>query len=315
MSDMAVNPTTTTALWSANLPSASAAPAGTTETPAAGENAPAPAGDSSTVNGTGRLNTQLWTMDAGMAPGADALRPAVEQKNWAESAVTERWNAEIVLPAPPRPPIDGGTFRSHGDPHEISGDGLKFDNYLTGTFTAFQSTSGDLVLQKFQEKDDKGRWAGATLNKAAGIKVGDNTISYDIRGDELTINGKKVSTAPGSSYALPDGGSVSVGKDGHITVNSALGDKITVEKRDGYIDFRGEVSASRPGGSVFGSLGSFDEDKDPTNDLIRPDGSAFPITYVPSKSANNQIGEKQAYVNEFLELWRVPTDKDLIPSR
>jgi hypothetical protein len=314
MSDMAVNPTATTALWS-SLPAAPTAPTGTTEAPAGAGPTAAPPADSSTVSGTDRLYTQLWTPELGPTGDTGAPRPAVDQKNWAEAAVTERWNAEIVLPEPPRPPIDGGTFRSHGDPHEISGDGLKFDNYLTGTFTAFQSASGDLVLQKFQEKDDKGRWAGATLNKAAGIKVGDNTISYDIRGDELTINGKKVSTAPGSSYALPDGGSVSIGKDSHITVNSALGDKITVEKRDGYIDFRGEVSASRPGGSVFGSLGSFDEDKDPTNDLIRPDGSAFPITYVPNKSANNQIGEKQSYVNEFLELWRVPTDKDLIPSR
>ena len=314
MSDMAVNPTTTTAIWSANLPSASSAPAATPGTPAAGEAGPAAAGDSSTVSGTGRLHTQLWTLDAGMAPG-DAPRPAVDNKNWAEASVTERWDAEIVLPEPPRPPINGGTFRSHGDPHEVSGDGLKFDNYLTGTFTAFQSTSGDLVLQKFQEKDDKGRWAGATLNKAAGIKVGDNTVSYDIRGDELTINGAKVSTKPGSSYALPDGGSVSIATNGDITVNSAIGDKITVEKRDGYIDFRGEISASRPGGSVFGSLGAFDEDTDPTNDLIRPDGTAFPITYAANKSANNQIGENQSYVNQFLELWRVPTDKDLIPSR
>jgi hypothetical protein len=234
---------------------------------------------------------------------------------WAEPAVTERWDAEIQLPEWPAPPIEGGTFRSWGDPHEVTGDGLKFDNMLTGTFTAFQSSSGDLVLQKYQEKDEAGRWAGATLNKAAGLKVGDNTISYDIRGDQLMINGKKVSTAPGSDYKLPDGGSVSIGKDGNISVNSAVGDTITIEKLDGYINFSGQVSSSRPSGSVFGSLGMFDADTDPTNDLRRPDGSVFPITYDAKKAAHNTVVEDQAYVDKFLELWRVPTNKDLIPTR
>lgn len=313
MSDISVN-NNATSIWS-TLPSAPAAPAAPTgaPAPAAGGTTPAPAGDSSSVSGTDRLYTPIWSPDLGMPP-TDAPKPA-DQKNWSAPAITERWNAEIVLPDPPRPPIDGGTFRSWGDPHEVTGDGLKFDNMLTGTFTAFQSASGDLVLQKFQEKDEAGRWAGATLNKAAGIKMGDNTVSYDIRGDQLTVNGQKVSTAPGSSYALPDGGSVSIAANGNITVNGASGDKITVEKFDGYINFSGEVAPWRQGGSVFGSIGSFDEDKDPTNDLIRPDGTKFPITYVAEKSANNQVGESQAYVDQFLELWRVPTDKDLIPTR
>jgi len=313
MSDMAINPHAT-AIWSTQ-PAGPSAPAGATEATPAGKPAPAAEGDASSVSGTERLYTQLWTPELGMAPGTGAPRPAVEQKNWAEASITERWNADIPLPEPPRPPIEGAAFRSWGDPHEVSGDGLKFDNMLTGTFTAFQSASGDLVLQKYQEKDEKGRWAGATLNKAAGIKVGDNTISYDIKGDQLMINGKKVSTAPGSSYNLPDGGSVSIAANGHINVSSAIGDKITIEKQDGYIDFRGELAPGRPGGSVFGSLGTFDEDTDPTNDLRRPDGSLFPITYSPNKSANNQIAEGQSYVDTFLELWRVPTESDLIPSR
>jgi len=311
MGDMAVNPNTTS-IWS-SLPAAPSAPVGAPEAAPAGSPVPAVAGDASSVSGTERLYTQLWTPDLGMAPGG-APRPA-DDKNWAAAAVTERWDADIPLPEPPRPPIQGAAFQSWGDPHEISGDGLKFDNMLTGTFTAFQSASGDLVLQKYQEKDEQGRWAGATLNKAAGIKVGDNTISYDIKGDQLMINGKKVSTAPGSSYQLPDGGSVSVAANGNITVNSAVGDAITIEKQDGYIDFSGQVSSSRPSGSVFGSLGTFDADTDPTNDLRRPDGSVFPITYVPNKSATNQIAEGQAYVDQFLELWRVPTSKDLIPTR
>jgi len=311
MSDMAVNPNATS-IWS-SLPAAAPAPAAAPEAPQAGPAAPAAAGDASSVSGKERLYTQLWTPEIGMAP-TDAPRPA-DQKNWAEAAITERWDADIPLPEPPRPPIQGAAFQSWGDPHEVSGDGLKFDNMLTGTFTAFQSASGDLVLQKYQEKDEQGRWAGATLNKAAGIKVGDNTISYDIKGDQLTVNGKKVSSAPGSTYQLPDGGSVSVAANGNITVASAIGDKITVEKRDGYIDFRGELAASRPGGSVYGSLGTFDEDTDPTNDLRRPDGSLFPITYNPNKSAHNHVMEGQAYVDQFLELWRVPTDRDLIPTR
>ena len=318
MSDLSINPSIGTPRATGPLtPAAAGAPAAPASTAAPA--GPAMAGDSSTVNGRDSLYTEVWapvieTPDTQwVSPDPDPM-PAIPQ-SWAEPAITERWDAEIVLPAWPAPPLEGGTFRSHGDPHEVTGDGLKFDNYLTGTFTAFQSASGDLVLQKYQEKDDKGRWAGATLNKAAGLQVGNNTISYDIRGDQLMINGKQVSTKPGSEFKLPDGGSVSVAANGDITVNSAIGDKITIEKRDGYIDFRGEISSSRPSGSVFGSLGSFDADTDPTNDLRRPDGSLFPITYEPNKSANNQIGENQDYVNQFLELWRVPTNKDLIPTR
>ena len=312
MSDMSINPTVgaprlTGPLAPAQGPAAPAAP----QAPAA----PAMEGDSSSVTARAGLYTEIWAPEV-LTPetAPDIPEPAIPQA-WSEPKVTERWDANIELPPWPAPPIKGGEFRSWGDPHEVSGDGLKFDNMLTGTFTAFQSASGDLVLQKYQEKDEKGRWAGATLNKAAGIKVGDNTISYDIKGDQLTINGKKVSTAPGSSYNLPDGGSVSIAANGHINVKSAMGDKITIEKQDGYIDFRGEVSSSRPSGSVFGSLGTFDADTDPTNDLRRPDGSVFPITYDPNKSANNQIVEGQAYVDKFLELWRVPTNKDLIPTR
>lgn len=316
MSDMSINPAV-----GAPRPAGAPAPAAVPGAPSApaAPAAPAMAGDASTIDGGKRLYTEVWapvieTPDTEwISPEPAPLPPA--PLTWAEPAITQRWDAEIVLPEWPKPPIEGGTFRSWGDPHEVTGDGLKFDNMLTGTFTAFKSASGDLELQKYQEKDDHGRWAGATLNKAAGIKVGENTVSYDIRGDQLSINGKKVSTTPGSVFSLPGGGNVSVGKDGNITVNTPVGDTITIEKRDGYIDFRGEISSSRPSGSVFGSLGTFDEDTDPTNDLRRPDGSIFPITYNPTKSANNQIMEGQAYVDQFLELWRVPTDKDLIPTR
>ncbi len=315
MSDMAVNPNAT-AVWS-TLPAAPAAPAAAPAAPAAAA-APggsAPAGDSSSVSGASRLYTEIWNGDIGKPSTAIPQKPAVEQAGWADPPVTERWNGEITFPDPPKPPIEGASFRSWGDPHEVSGDGLKYDNMLTGTFTAFKSASGDLELQKFQEKDEAGRWAGATLNKAAGIKVGDNAISYDIRNDQLMVNGQQVSTRPGSSFQLPDGGSVSVGTDGNISVNSALGDTITIKKNDGYIDFEGSLAAGRPDGSVFGSLGTFDADTDPANDLKRPDGSVFPITYNANKSANNQVMEGQAHVDQFLELWRVPTAMDLIPTR
>lgn len=313
MSDMTVNPNSTS-IWSTAPAPAPAAPAPAAPAPTTGPAAPAPAGDASTVNGTGRLYTEVWSPDIQQTSGTGTT-PKVDEKNWAAPAVTERWNADIALPAWPQPPIEGGSFQSWGDPHEVSGDGLKYDNMLTGTFTAFQSASGDLVLQKYQEKDEAGRWAGATLNKAAGLKVGDNTISYDIRGDQLMVNGQRVSTAPGTSVQLPDGGSVVVGQDGNITVNSAAGDKITIVKQDGYIDFKGELAPSRPSGSVYGSLGTFDADKDPTNDLRRPDGSVFPIDYNPNKSAHNHVNNDQAYVDQFLELWRVPTNQDLIPTR
>lgn len=191
-------------------------------------------------------------------------------------------------------PIEGRTFRSWGDPHEESGDGLKFDNMKVGTFTKLRSASGDFEVQATQGKDATGRWPGATLNHAIAVKSGNDVVAYDGLKKELSINGKQVPVpANGQSIALPGGGWVTGTADGpRITTNK--GDIVQIEQKDGYIDFRGEVAAERKDGEIRGSVGAFDNDKDGGNDLLGRTGT---------QPMNN--------LDAFLEDWRVKPGESL----
>src|SRR4051812_34982265 len=109
MSDLSINPTV-----GAPRPAAPAAtPAGGTS-PAADPGAPLPtmAGDASTVVGRTLDYTEVWApvIDT---PETEWVSPEPEPQPaaplaWAEPAITERWDAEIIMPAPPKPPIEGG---------------------------------------------------------------------------------------------------------------------------------------------------------------------------------------------------------------
>ena len=211
------------------------------------------------------------------------------------------------LPAPPEPgaptyteqwsdTITGGTFESWGDPHEVSGDGLKFDNYKIGTFVAFRSAEGDLELQKRQARlNDK---ETGIFNVEASLTVGTNQIAYAAGSNSLTINGQRKSVKPGETYTLPDGTKVTIGfaknrkgekQEGQpsISIHSPKGDRITLQDQGNYLNFEGAISSRRASGSVFGSLGTFDSDSNPHNDMRFPDGTV-------TKD-----------VEAFLEAWRV----------
>jgi hypothetical protein len=250
---------------------------------------------------TDPVSTPLWeqpgyTEPTEVAPEPPPPAPPVEPKPTPDPpppapepeapTYTEQWSDAI----------GGGTFKSWGDPHEVSGDGLKFDNYKTGTFLAFRSTEGDLELQKRQERlNDK---ETGIFNVAAGLKVGANQIAYEAGSNALTINGQRRAIKPGDSFTLPDGTRLSIGynpgKTGEkdeskpsITVTSPRGDRITMLDQGNYMDFEGEISSQRASGSVFGSLGTFDADSNQHNDMRMPDG---------------QVTKD---VDAFLEAWRL----------
>lgn len=166
----------------------------------------------------------------------------------------------------------GLSFKSWGDPHEVSGDGLKFDNWKTGTFTALQSKSGDLVLEKKQEHVENTGADGSTVNTEAALKVGSDLIKYTAGTDKLNVNDKDITLKDGESLTLPDGGTLSR-KGNNYTVNTPKGDTITVQDKGKYLDFEGQLSAKRGDGEVTGSLGRFDADTDATNDLVKADGT------------------------------------------
>lgn len=216
-------------------------------------------------------------------PEPDPVPPPLEPE---APTYTEQWSDTIT----------GGTFESWGDPHEVSGDGLKFDNYKIGTFVAFRSVEGDLELQKRQARlNDK---ETGIFNVEASLTVGANRIGYTAGTNTLTINGERKSVKPGDSYTFPDGTQVTVGvgknrkgekNDGQpsISIHSPKGDRITLQDQGKYLNFEGEISNRRASGSVFGSLGTFDSDTNRHNDMRLPDGAVTQD------------------VEAFLEAWRV----------
>lgn len=278
---------------SPEAPPASGTPAGT------GTSEPAPGGTAGTW--TDLVETPLWELPAYTTPSEVTPEPPPPPPPVVAQPEPD------PLPPPPQPEaptyteqwsdtITGGTFESWGDPHEVSGDGLKFDNYKIGTFVAFKSVEGDLELRKRQARlNDK---ETGIFNVEASLTVGKNQIGYTAGSNTLTINGQRKSVKPGETYTLPDGTQVSIGvaknrkgekQEGQpsITIRSPKGDRVTLQDQGKYLNFEGEISSRRASGSVFGSLGTFDSDTNKHNDMRLPDGTVT------------------ADVEAFLEAWRV----------
>ncbi|MEB3223395.1 MAG: hypothetical protein VKS61_15070, partial [Candidatus Sericytochromatia bacterium] len=194
--------------------------------------------------------------------------------------------------------VDGRTFKSWGDPHEVTGDGGKFDNMKEGSFVKARSATGDFELQTVQGKDKSGRWPGATVNHAAAVKAGKDTVAYNGLTKTLTINGQAKALKDGETFKLPDGGSVSKTKDG-LTITSPAGDKVNIHQKDKYIDISGEIGPNRKDGEVRGSLGNFDADKNGDNDLVGRDGK---LVGSP---------KDKAAVDKFIEQWRTKPEENL----
>lgn len=252
--------------------------------------------DKTPTNGGSSLKPFQATSIDQFGQSASATRAP---KSQAESALISIVNA---LPAPIQPfvtPVvarlflgNNQNFSSVGDPHETTGDGLKFDNELTGKFIAFRSDEGDLEIQKDQGPDQSGRWPGMTLNHAVAMKVGANTINFDIN-NALKINGRSVPMKDGVTN-LPDGTSVAIAGSS-LSVTSPRGDVINVSNQDSYLNLTGTISGKRPTDSVQGSLGAFHQGGDQSQDLVMRNGSAVGL----------------AKLNDFLNSWRVPGSESL----
>jgi hypothetical protein len=186
---------------------------------------------------------------------------------------------------PPEPKANGLTFKSWGDPHEITGDGLKFDNQLVGDFVAMLSKSGDFELQKRHENVG-GQNNGVTFNTEASLKTDGDVVHFDSQNNTLSINGQPANLGNGQTVKLPGGGTVTRNGNNY-TINTAKGDTVTFIDQGQYMDIEGKLSDKRADGEVIGSLGRFDADTDASNDLVMPDGTL-------AKD-----------VDSFLQAWRV----------
>lgn len=192
------------------------------------------------------------------------------------------------------PKTQGRDFKTWGDPHEVTGDGLKFDNQKFGDFVKMQSKSGDLVLQT--RHSQVGSNANVKYNTAFALKLSNNNISFDVKNkDKIKLNGEEKDFKPGTSLDLPGGGTISRGADGNISITSAMGDRFNVTVHAQTIDIAGSISSRREDGEVTGSLGTFDADTDTSNDL---------------RDRNGNIMDKNN-LDAFLEEWRVKDGESL----
>lgn len=181
------------------------------------------------------------------------------------------------VPPPIQPPPDPDpptqtvkNFSSVGDPHDTDENGNHFDDEgtgssVTGTETYLQSKSGDFMLQGRRDHV-AGQSDGVLFNTAAGIKSGDNVISYDVRatGGPLSINGKTVDLANPATYPkgstpitgglkLADGTLVTKNGD-QLNVTTPKGDSVNIQDTGSYINITGSTKRDMFG--VLGDLGN-----------------------------------------------------------
>ncbi|HBN09838.1 MAG TPA: hypothetical protein DD435_14705 [Cyanobacteria bacterium UBA8530] len=219
------------------------------------------------------------------APPRPSLRLGILEKKNEPAPEKSAW--EVGTKA-----IQGLAFSSVGDPHETTGDGLRFDNMKRGEFVKLQSVSGDFVLQTRQEPWVKNKFV--TVNTAAALKMGKDTVTYDGKTNAITVNGKVQEIKKGSQFKLPDGGLVKRLSNGSLEITSPKGDSVRIDNGGSYINVTGTLSSQRKDGEVRGSLGSFDNDTSSANDTL-------------GRSGNEIIKN----LNVFIEEWRVQPSERL----
>ncbi|MBM3268415.1 MAG: hypothetical protein FJZ01_12260 [Candidatus Sericytochromatia bacterium] len=184
--------------------------------------------------------------------------------------------------------ITQNSFRSWGDPHEVSGSGQKYDNMKRGDFIALQSFEGDFMVQKRQAAFG----GDATYNTTIAVRYLRDLVLYDPGKDELQVNGEKVALKPARTLTLSSGATVNVGQP-RVTVTTTKGDVVNIIDQGKYSDIEGGVSKQRRLGSVYGELGMFADDR--------------------AKDFTLRNGFVTTSLDLFLEEWRVRPGEALIP--
>jgi hypothetical protein len=190
-------------------------------------------------------------------------------------------------------PVEGDTASSTGAGYETTGDMLVFKNKKKGAFIATRASDGTFEVQTLRQPIKPG--SRKIYNRAVGVKAnveGDRLV-YNTRTQLLTLNGSPVEMENPSSLDLPNGGSVEASGSVY-TITSEVGDKATLTVVGKIINLEVQAASTREGGDMKGSLGQFDSDTDPTNDLAHPGD-------VQAASS----GEWSTTIKVFLEAWRI----------
>ncbi len=200
----------------------------------------------------------------------------------------------------PQEPAKGHTFKAYGDPHVVTGDGLKFDLSLIGEFVGFASRAGDFALHTRVGPGLVDRQH--TFNLAVAVRLGQVVVAYDAVTRRLTVDGKPLLLLAGQERRLAGGALVRALPRGWELV-SARGDRVWLTPAGDHLDFRVEPAPGRPDGDMVGALGALDADSRPENDLRDRAGVVVTPPTGPTSEAR------------FLEGWRVqPTERLLSPE-
>ena len=203
--------------------------------------------------------------------------------------------------AAPAPMPQGYAFRAYGDPHVVTGDGLKFDLSLIGEFVGFASRTGDFALHTRVGPgliDPK-----HTFNLAVAVRLGAVVVAYDATTRRLTVDGKPLWLLAGQERRLAGGALIRALPRGWELV-SAKGDRVWLTPVGDHLDFRVEPGPGRTDGEIVGALGVLDADDRPENDLRDRAG----VVVTPPTGPASE--------GRFLEGWRVtPAERLLMPER
>lgn len=192
-------------------------------------------------------------------------------------------------------PVAGDKAMSWGAGNVLTGDSLAFKNKKKGAFVAMRAEAGDFEVQTLRKALKRG--SKKIYDVAVGVKVNaeDDRVVYTAKTNILTLNGEPLALTDGEPpTAIAGGGTVE--KSGTFYfVTSEAGERVTIVDVNKWVNVEIQAGPGRQGGDLKGSLGQFDSDTDPTNDLV------FPEDQFQAASS----GDFLRHVNEVLNSWKL----------
>jgi hypothetical protein len=212
-------------------------------------------------------------------------------------------------------PLVGTSALSWGDPHQITPDGLQFEDQEPGWHIEVQSRSArdrsKVTAGQLQVAADAYACStGVFCNRAVDVYMAGNRVHLVAgRPGFIGVNGAWTTVSSpvqlGGGVTLANVPTPASDPTNTYTLSNSYGETVTLTTLNDfghYIDIAVTLSSARKGDTAGGILGCFDADADPSNDLCHRFDCA---TYDPNDSAQ---------VAAFISDWRILADDDVDTS-